>query len=199
MWDDRGISLCNAIGLGIRIAGLSSEIFRHRLMTFGTVPEWLDLSIEPTFVEKVQRIARSSWSANADLYRALRLILSTLISSSVSPRDAEGIVLVILSDMQIDRHGNRASTVYEDITAVYCEAGLSSKYREAYPVPHILFWNLRSTNGFPVLTEQSNVTMFSGFSSAPLNVFACRGSGLREKNPRMTIDRLLSHPRYKAM
>ena len=35
-------------------------------------------------------------------------------------------------------------------------------------IPHITFWNLRSTNGFPVMPSQKNVSMVSGYNASLL-------------------------------
>ena len=57
-------------------------------------------------------------------------------------------------------------------------------WNKPFSPPHILFWNLRQTSGFPVLTEQKNVTMISGFSPALLNQFCNKGiDALKNVNP----------------
>ena len=50
--------------------------------------------------------------------------------------------------------------------------------------PHILFWNLRKTTGFPATTFTKNITFLSGYSSTLLNVFVTKGvDALREVTP----------------
>ena len=36
---------------------------------------------------------------------------------------------------------------------------LKTKFKKEYKVPHIIFWNLRTTDGFPNLTETKNTSM----------------------------------------
>ena len=65
-------------------------------------------------------------------------------------------------------------------------------------MPHILFWNLRSTSGFPTLTTQKGASMFAGFSPALLNMFCERGvDGLKEMTPWKMLNETLNHARYR--
>jgi hypothetical protein len=91
-------------------------------------------------------------------------------------------------------------TLYENISNKFHKAGMRSKFGVAYPVPHILFWNLRKTNGFPVLSTQKNVTMMSGYSSALLNVLSDKGmEGLKEFTPAKMLMDLLDNDRYSIL
>ena len=56
----------------------------------------------------------------------------------------------------------------------YADAGMQL-WGKPFTPPHILFWNLRATTGFPCTSNQANVTMFSGFSPALLNNFCNKG------------------------
>ena len=102
--------------------------------------------------------------------------------------------------MQIDqRWSGQASlnTMFEEIKQMYAEAGLRSKWATPYNPPHILFWNLRETTGFPTLSTEKNVTQLSGYSSTLLNVFCNKGiEALRECTPRKMLADLLSNARY---
>ena len=67
-------------------------------------------------------------------------------------------------------------------------------------MPHVLFWNLRKTTGFPATTFTKNITFLSGYSSTLLNVFATKGiDALREVTPMTMLTELLNNPRYTAM
>ena len=85
---------------------------------------------------------------------------------------------------------------------------MKTKYEEAgirvhgkpYKPPHILFWNLRSTSGFPSLANQPNVSMMSGFSPALLNLFCEQGlNALESCTPWSLLLRSLENERYKIM
>ena len=66
-----------------------------------------------------------------------------------------------------------------------------------YKVPHILFWNLRSTDGFPELSYRDGYSMMSGFSPHLLNIFTERGiNGLRTVTPWNMLMKTLDKDRY---
>ena len=93
----------------------------------------------------------------------------------------------------VGRHGR-------PITKMYAEAGMRTKYGTPYKPPHILFWNLRSTMGFPVLSSQKNVTMLSGYSSVLLNTFYEKGmDGLKSYTPYKMICDILNNERYSCL
>jgi hypothetical protein len=69
-----------------------------------------------------------------------------------------------------------------------------------YKPPHILFWNLRSTKGFPTLSNQANSSMVSGYSPALLNTFCEQGmDALLSCTPWSVLEKVLSNDRYKIM
>jgi hypothetical protein len=56
---------------------------------------------------------------------------------------------------------------------------------------------LRQTTGFPVASNQANVTMFSGFSPALLNNFCNKGlEGLKNVDPWSQLVDSLDNPRF---
>jgi len=108
---------------------------------------------------------------------------------------------VILSDMQMNAGDpNYMSTnLHSGIEARYAKVGMD-KFGEPIKPPHILFWNLRSTSGFPILSTQSNASMMSGFSPALLNIFCEKGmEALQSCTPWGLLKESLEQPRYKVM
>ena len=69
--------------------------------------------------------------------------------------------LLICSDMQIDSAISDKSNdvMFNKIKSLYYDRGIRSKYNIPYELPHIVFWNLRSTTGFPCKFNNSNITM----------------------------------------
>lgn len=198
MCADKGIPLYSAIGLGILIAELANESFKDRIMTFSSTPEWVNLENKETFVEKVNTLSEARWGMNTNFYSALSMILDVIIKNNIPPEVVSNMVLVVLSDMQIDNSSHEnMETLYDTIKMKYSNAGLQSTYKTPYEPPHILFWNLRSTNGFPVLSTQKNVTMLSGFNSQLLNSFCDKGyDSLLDYTPYKLIHELLDKPYY---
>lgn len=201
-----GDPLHAAIALGIRVA--EKSVVGRRVLTFSSTPKWHDLEHgcedpdgRPSFVRMVHRLKITEWGMNTDFYSAMYLILEALLQNKVDPEDAKGMVLVIFSDMQIDeadKHQcskHRSNDMYKNIQTKYQDAG--------YEAPHILFWNLRSTDGFPCLSKDKgeagagNATMMSGFSAALLNAFCEKGiEALQDYTPWSMLKETLMNPRY---
>ena len=93
-----------------------------------------------------------------------------------------------------------SDTAYDKIIQKFYDAGMKTKYKKPYDPPHILFWNLRKTNGFPATTFSKNITFLSGYSSSLLNVFVSKGlNELRKTTPFSLLDNLLNISRYSVM
>lgn len=187
-----------AISLGIRIAEKSA--LGKRVMTFSITPTWVNLEPYTDFISQVEVLKRAPWGMNTNFYAALDLILDAIIQNKMSPEDVEDMVLVILSDMQIDE-GDRTNkqSLYETMKAKYEAAGIRV-HGKGYKPPHILFWNLRSTSGFPTLSNQPNASMMSGFSPSLLNLFCDQGlTALQSCTPWSLLNKSLENERYTIM
>lgn len=192
-----GDPLNAAIALGIRVA--EKSLIGKRIMTFSLEPSWVNLDGYDDFVSMVKIIKDSSWGLNTDFYKALDLILSSIVQQNLLPKDVEDMVLVIFSDMQIDSADDNYLTFYENIREKYRDAGMGC-HGMPYNPPHILFWNLRSTKGFPTLSTQENTSMMSGFNPSLLNLFCDKGiDALKKCTPWSNLIECLQHERYKIM
>jgi len=187
-----------AIALGIRIA--EKSVIGKRVMTFSAKPTWVNLEGYKDFVEQVDHISKADWGMNTNLMAAFDNILDVIIENKMSPEEVQDMILVILSDMQIDAGDSCDKTaLYDAIKAKYAAAGIRV-HGVPYKPPHILFWNLRSTSGFPSLSNQPNVSMMAGFSAALLNLFCEKGLvALQSCNPWGILEQILQNERYKIM
>ena len=202
METDNSIPLYSAIGLGLRIAEMSK--LGKRVLTFSSSPTWVNLDDSPDFVSMVHKVREAPWGQNTNFRAALDMILDTAIQNNISPNDMKEMVLVILSDMQIDmqldcvREDN--STMFEMMKQKYYDAGIRSIYNQPYELPHIIFWNLRSTSGFPCLSITENTSMMSGNNPVILNTFCNKGvEALKELSPWKLLTQELSNKRYKYL
>ena len=120
----------------------------------------------------------------------------------MEPEDVEGLTLAIFSDMQMDQadsSNHDTSVLYDKIRKKYAEIGMRLKGKP-YKPPHILFWNLRSTSGFPTLSSQQNASMMSGFSPAMLSQFCEQGiESLQAASPWSIFLKGLENERYSIM
>jgi len=189
-----------AISLGIRVAEKSK--LGKRVLTFSGKPRWLNLDSCNDFVSMVHNIFRYMNGINKNFYEALNLILDAIIDSKLSPEEVQDMVLVIFSDMQIEECGinSNKAIMYDLIKEKYSESGIRL-YGKPFKPPHILFWNLKSTNGFPCLSIQRNVSMMSGYNSSLLNTFCEKGiSALFNSSTTWSIlIKTLRSKRYKIM
>lgn len=202
MESDNCIPLYNSIGLGIRISEKTYPNYRNRVLTFSTKPSWVKFTEEMSFCEKVKLLRNADWGGTTDIYKAMRLICDSLIHNNIDPTEVENLTLCILSDMQIDNclNGGELNTLQENIELMFKNAGMETMYKKPYKAPHILFWNLRSTNGFPCSTTQKNVTMLSGYNELLLNAFSEKGmSALQDITPLKMLKDILKSDRYKFL
>jgi hypothetical protein len=193
-----GDPLYAAIAIGLRIAEKSA--LGKRIMTFSAKPSWVNLDAAPDFVSQVKLVKNADWGMNTNFYAANDMILDAIIQNKMSPEDVQDMMLVILSDMQMDV-GDRCDkqALYETMKTKYEAAGVRV-HGKPYKPPHILFWNLRSTNGFPSLSNQANCSMISGFSPALLNLFCEQGiEAIQSSSPWSLLERSLENERYKIM
>jgi hypothetical protein len=187
-----------AVALGIRIA--EKSVLGKRVMTFSAKPTWVNLEPYPDFISQVEVVKQSEWGMNTNFHAALDLILDAIIANKMSPEDVQDLVLVILSDMQMDAGDNcNKFSLYDTMNIKYQIAGIRVN-GVPYKPPHILFWNLRSTSGFPTLANQPNASMMSGFSPSLLNLFCEKGlDALQSCTPWSLLVKSLENERYKIM
>jgi hypothetical protein len=87
-------------------------------------------------------------------------------------------------------------TLHEQIKQKYSEVGMRL-YGEPLNPPHVLFWNLRKTDGFPTMSTVAGCSMMSGFDPTILNMFCELGmEALRNMTPFNTLLKLLDNDRY---
>lgn len=199
---DENRPLFSSIGLGIRVSECAHPAFRNRVLTFSESPSWVNLEKCESFVAKVDMLRRAPWGGNTNFYGAARLILDALVENDVDPAEVRGMTLAVFSDMQIDSATSvkPSSIMFDNIKRMFEDAGMRTKHKVPYDAPHILFWNLRSTSGFPAATTTENVTMMSGFSAALLNAFCDKGvAALREMTPIKMLYDVLGHARFDAL
>ena len=193
--------LYEAIGLGIRIA--EKSILGKRLMTFSSTATWHNLEDCNNFVDMVEIITKegeNNMGLSTNVYSALDTILSVIIETKMTINDVAGLSLIILSDMQNVPHtSGHLSIVYDKIREKYANAGVLV-HGMPYNMPHIIFWNMQSTNGFPVSAMQENVSMMSGSNPAQLNVYDSQYCLHGDKwIPWTKLVKSLNKERYKCM
>jgi hypothetical protein len=183
-----GEPLYAAIALAIRIA--EKSVIGNRILVFGASSHWLKFEPEETFVEKVKKIYELERGTNANFYEALEKIIEAIIETKLSSEEIKDITLVILSDMQMDSSSSTQSTLYDTIR---------EKYKKTGAIPHILFWNMRSTDGFPNLSNEANTSMVSGYNTSILDNYKETAKGsLYSPTPWSQFIKIMSKERYQV-
>ena len=190
-----------AMALGCRVA--EKSILGKRVLSFSTNPTWHNLEGCNTFVEMIQMLQTGEVGYSTNLLKAFDTILNAIIEKKLKPAEVSNMIFAIFSDMQIDmaEGPGRVDTgaLYETVNKMYSDAGIRL-WNEPFNPPHLLFWNLRSTSGFPALSTQKNVSMLSGFSPALLNSFCEKGlEAFENLTPWALLVEQVNHPRYKCL
>jgi hypothetical protein len=192
-----GDPLFAAIALGIRVA--EKSMLGKRVMTFSESPTWVNLDGIDGFVEMVATVHHAPWGMNTNFNSALTMILDAIIENKLKPEDVEDMVLAIFSDMQMDQADPTSKSLMHTIEKKYAEAG-TILWGKPFKPPHILFWNLRSTSGFPTLSTQRGASMMSGFSPSLLNLFCEEGlEALQSCTPWSLFLKSIEHERYNVL
>jgi len=195
-----------AVALGIRIAEKSK--LGKRVMTFSLNPKWINLEPYTDFVSQANVVLGGEVGYYTDFYKALDLILDAIVANKMDPIDVQNMVLVMLSDMQINeaeqspcgaKDPHKRSALFETIKQKYASAGMRV-HGAPFKPPHILFWNLRSTGGFPSMSTEPGASMVSGFSPALLNDFCDKGmDAFHSLTPWSQLVSSLSKERYQIL
>lgn len=188
--------LCTAIGLGIRIAEKSK--LGKRVLTFSSVPRWVNLSSAPDFHSCVKIISEAEWGYNTNFYSALQLILDAAKQSALSSEEVAKLTLVVLSDMQMDEAGqfDTDSPLFKNVAKAFADTGIQVS-GQPWEVPKIVFWNLRKTKGFPSKKDDTNAIMVSGGSDMILNDLCENGvKAFDNVNPFNFLKHMLMNERY---
>ena len=198
---DNCIPLYNAIGLAIRISEKALPAFQDRIITFSEEPTWVNLSKSETFFDKVELVSKAPWGMSTNIYKTFQLILNGILKSEMSPVDVSDLTIIVFSDMQINTGSSEYNdTLHENVVKMFAEAGMKSKYATPFSPPHLVWWNLRVTSGFPTLSTTKNCTMLSGYNASLLNAFESKGvDALKKYTPYKMICDILNEDRYNML
>ena len=190
-----------AMALGCRVA--EKSVLGKRVLSFSTNPTWHNLDGCDNFVDMIRVLHNGEVGYSTNFHGAFDRILDAIVEKKLTPDQVEGMVLAIFSDMQIDDPNVGApknmETFYDSMERKYAETG-ERLWGTPFKPPHILFWNLRSTTGFPCLSSQKNVSMMSGFSPALLNLFCEKGlDALQGCTPWSVLVEQMNKPRYQCL
>lgn len=178
----KGLPIEVCVALGIYLAERNKGPFSDGFITFSAKPK-LQILPHGTLLDKVNNLVNAGWDMNTNLEAVFKLILSKAMESKLAQEDMPKNIL-ILSDMQFDE-----CIISPSISAIQMIEGL---YKIAgYKIPNIIFWNLRTSTGFPVKYDKSGTALVSGFSPSIMKTLL---EG--EMNPLKVVISTLMNERY---
>lgn len=200
---DNSLPLYNSIGLSIRAAESCKTALHNRVMVFNDNATWVKFEDKDDFVTKVEKCKNMNWGTSTNFHKALDNIIQAFVENEVDPKVVKNCVLAVFSDMQMNcswHNLTEFSTVQESVRQKFHEAGMNTKYGQPYLPPHILFWNLRATSGFPSTTFTENISFLGGYNSTLLNIFCEKGiDELRKQTPFTMLRDMLNKERYNVL
>ena len=193
---DGGTPLYAAIGLGLRIA--ENSRLGKRIMTFSESPHWINLENLSSLTDMAKTLKEdNNWGVSTNFEATMRLICNACIEKDLDNETVKDLVLVVFSDMQINQADSKSPYLHLLVKNMFANAGLQTSHKIPYDVPHMIYWNLRSTGGFPSLSTEQNVSMISGFSPILLNSFCEKGKcALHDYTPWKLLLHQLQNERY---
>ena len=196
MSGDGGTPLYAAIGLGLRIA--ENSRLGKRIMTFSESPQWINLENLSSLTDMAKTLKKdNTWGVSTNFEAMMRLICNACIEKDLDNETVKDLVLVVFSDMQINQADSKSPYLHLLVKNMFANAGRQTSHKIPYDVPHMIYWNLRSTGGFPSLSTEQNVSMISGFSPILLNSFCEKGkSALHDYTPWKLLLHQLQNERY---
>lgn len=150
-----GRPMATSIGLAIYFAERNTGAYHNLFMTFSANPQIVTLKGETLF-QKVRNVNKADWGMNTNLKAAFEKVLDIAEKNNVSQEQMPKAIVVI-SDMEIDRCGNKDWSFYDK---------MENKFRKAgYVIPNIIFWNVDSRHDvFHADSKRKGVQLASGQS-----------------------------------
>lgn len=168
------VSLSLAVYMAERLEGP----FRDKCLTFSDRPSFMTLKGQ-TLYEKLSNVNWREWGMSTNIQSVFNLILSTAVANRVDVDEMPDTVYIV-SDMQFN---SCASGTNLD--------GIREKYRNAgYPLPKLVFWNVRSGADVPITQHDENTALVSGCNP---NIFEAVIAG---KTPIDVMRAVLDSERY---
>ena len=160
------INNSNFIGIGLGILISEKSNFGNGIIVFGSRALWINLNDCKTFVDKVQKIMKDINDIkfiDCNFYYGINMIHDVIVENKNHLNEFDDLTIVILSDFQLNNDIFETDTIYENIKKKFEETKIKK--------PHLVFWNLNITEGFPCKYFNHNVQMISGYNFSSLNYF----------------------------
>lgn len=151
-----GRPMATSIGLAIYFAERNAGAYHNLFMTFSDEPTIMNIKGE-TLEQKIDSMKRIGYISNSTNLKAAFDRVLEIAGDNHIPQDEMPKAIVVISDMEIDRCGNREWSFYDKMAAKFAKHG--------YVIPNIIFWNVNSRHDvFHADSSRKGVQLASGQS-----------------------------------
>lgn len=182
----RGRPMATSVGLAIYFAERNTGEYHNMFMTFSDRPNIIQVK-GSTLYQKVRNTMNAPWGMNTDLKAAFDKVLDIAVKANI-PQEEMPKAIIVISDMEIDRCGNRDWTFYDKMYEKFKNKG--------YMIPNIIFWNVDSRHDvFHADKSRKGVQLASGQS---VTVFKHILENLGY-NPVEAMEKVINSERYECI
>lgn len=181
-----GRPMSTSVGLAVYFAERNQGAYHNLFMTFSSNPQVVVLRGED-LGQKIRNVSKAEWGMTTNLKAAFDKVLEIALESHISRQDMPRAIIVI-SDMEIDRCGDREWTFYDK---------MASRFRKyGYDIPNVVFWNVNSRHDvFHADRNRKGVQLVSGQSASMFQqVLACLDS-----TPLEMMEKVIGSERYDCI
>lgn len=179
-------SILNALGMGIIIC--EKSIFNKRILLFNKKYLWINFETCNKLTDYIERLINyfdnyyedENQNENglieySSIGEPINLLLDSFTFNNLTIEQVSNIKIIIFSDMQfndINLNNTNNITIYDKIQEMFNICGINNNVIDyPYNISNFIFWNMRTTNGFPLLTSTYKTLMLSGNNPTLLNIF----------------------------
>ena len=174
--------LNSALAIALQIIEKSS--LPKRILTFGNDLKWVNFENKPLISDKLLLLS-SEINLFSDMKRAIDLVLETLKESECSSESIKKLKIFVILNFTLSN------------TNILNEIETSYKNRNV-TLPTFVFWNLNGD--FNHIEANNNFYYISGLNTNILNVFSViKENGIKPKGGYETLEKILSHKRYRCL
>ncbi|KAL5713987.1 hypothetical protein ACHQM5_016009 [Ranunculus cassubicifolius] len=196
------------VALGLLLSELSEHPWGGKVITFSDNPQLLKVEGDDLRT-KTGFIRRMDWGGTTNFQKVFDMILEVAVAGKLS---SENMIkkIFVFSDMEFDQargqyggygfnygygggrvqRGDNWDTNYEVIKKRFEKHG--------YPVPEMVFWNLRHSMATPVESNKKGVALVGGYSKNLMTLFLDDQEIVAE-GPEAVMEQALSGPEYKEL
>lgn len=181
-----GRPMATSVGLAIYFAERNTGEYHNMFLTFSNRPNIIQVK-GSTLYQKVKNTMSAPWGMNTDLKAAFDKVLEIAVNANI-PQDEMPKAIIVISDMEIDRCGNRDWTFYEKMYEKFKKKG--------YMIPNIIFWNVNSRHDvFHADKSRKGVQLASG-QSVTVFKYILENLGY---NPVEAMEKVINSERYECI